>query len=118
MARYQALCDLWLPGCQYAQAGDVLSDIPSAGTIPIPVGWIPSRACEPLDTLAAQAYWNAGPAGMADAQPNLPLFLNGARWTGRPVTPPSCYWVRAGTLNSAGFVLTGIGASLGVHPTI
>jgi hypothetical protein len=121
MARYKCLTDLFLPApdCRYAQAGDILSDSGDAGAIPIPVGWSPpTHAVDPLTSDAISNYWQVGPKGQTDASVWQATFTNSARWSGVPVFPPSVYWVRARTFPEQGFVLTGVGASLGVHPPV
>src|SRR5262245_16315317 len=94
MARYRALTDLFgpAPECRYAQAGDILSDQPAAGEIPIPVGWRPpTHACDPLAE-AVEAYWLEGPR-FSEVEVWRATFTNSARWSDKPVSAPGTYWV-------------------------
>jgi len=114
MAQYRCLADIYLPGDRYAQASDILSDAVGAA-VPIPVGWIPSLAVDPITPDAIQAFWNAGPKGQGDAEPNQWAFPHGwSRWSNVGYAPAAIYWQRV----LGGFQLTGGGASLGVHPPV
>ena len=85
----------------------------------LPVGWSPpTHAVDCLTPDAVQAYWNVGPKGQSDASVWQATFTNSARWSGVPVFAPAVYWVRARTETEKGFVLTGAGAGLGVHPPV
>src|SRR5262245_2738723 len=100
MAKYRCLTDLFLPapGCQYAQAGDILSDVvpTPAGCVPIPTGWVPPLGVEPIDAGAQQAFSDAGPSGMNSADHGVPnTVMNGNRWSDKPVAAPSVYWKQA-----------------------
>jgi hypothetical protein len=69
----------------------------------IPVGWIPTLACDPQDSTAIQNYWNAGP--QSGAEPNRDFYpwvpvKSTTYWT--PVPGTQGYWQ-----------LTGAGTSLG-----
>jgi len=106
MAKYRCLTDLFLPapGCQYAQAGDILSDVvpTPAGFIPIPSNWVPPLSVDPIDSGAIQSFWNAGPR--SSAWSGYTGMMSGNRWSGIAVAPPSVYWVLTGkgwTLNGA-----------------
>lgn len=106
-ASYRLLTDHYLPG-GFVQAGTTVTE----GDGNIPVGWIPSLAVDPLNTLAIQNFWNQGPQGMDDAEITrdfYPLFWQ--RWTNQPVTAPAVYWKQTAR---GVFQLTGAGASLGV----
>jgi hypothetical protein len=71
--------------------------------VQIPVGWIPTLAVDPQDSVAIQNYWNAGPQD--GAEPNRDFYP----WVPLPATT---YWVPvAGTQGY--WQLTGTGASLG-----
>jgi hypothetical protein len=100
-----------MPGSIYASAGDTISDGP--GGI-LPANWSPpTGAVDPITSDAIQAYWNAGPKGQSDAEPNKWNSPWGwSRWQGITYKPPAVYWTRV----PGGFQLTGAGASLGVHP--
>jgi hypothetical protein len=111
-AQYRCLADLYLPGCQYAQAGDIISDQPSAGTIPIPVGFIPPLAVDPLTQDAINSFWLAGPKGLNDGEPNRQTYIV-SRWSGKAYSPPVIYWTR---YDATSFILTGAGKSLGPYP--
>lgn len=92
MAIYRAIVDLYLPGGQYAQAGDTLSDIGLG--VPVPVGWVPPLGVDPIDGDGLQRFWNAGPtAAMGSAEHgSLSIVLAGNRWSGIAVAPPNHYW--------------------------
>lgn len=98
-AQYLLLIDHYL-ATGYTPAGTTVTE-----GIEIPIGWIPTLAVDPLNTLAIQNFWNAGPPQFDSEvyrdqyQPGIPLFR-------RPVV----YWqfVSPGT-----FILTGPGATLG-----
>jgi hypothetical protein len=92
VAIYRAIVDLYLPGGQYAQAGDTLSDVGLG--VPVPVGWVPPLGVDPISTDAVQAFFNAGPtAAMGSAEHGgLSIVLAGNRWSDRPVAPPNHYW--------------------------
>jgi hypothetical protein len=112
MAKYRCLTDIFLPapGCRYAQAGDLLSDvIPTpANCIPIPVGWIPPLGVEPIDAAAQSAFFNAGPSGMNNADHGIPnTMMSGQRWSGIAVAPPNVYWKPTVVNNVHGWTLGG-----------
>jgi hypothetical protein len=90
MAIYRAICDLYLPGGRYAEAGDILSD--TDGTVP--VGWIPPLGVDPVDGDGLQRFWNAGPTrGSGSAEHgSLSVVFSGNRWSGKSVSPPNHYW--------------------------
>jgi hypothetical protein len=95
MARYRALTDIFTPApeCRYAMAGDILSDAPGPGEVPIPVGWrCPTHAVDPLDPAAMEAYRNEGPR-FSEVEIWRAVFTNGARWSDKPVSAPKVYWV-------------------------
>jgi hypothetical protein len=111
-AQYRCLADLYLPGCLYAQAEDIISDQPSPGTIPIPVGFIPPLAVDPLTQDAINSFWLAGPKGLNDGEPNRQTYIV-SRWSGKAYSPPVIYWTR---YDATSFILTGAGKSLGPYP--
>jgi len=99
MAQYRCLVDIFLPapGCHYAQAGDLLSDVvpTPAGCIPIPSNWVPPLGVDPIDAGAQQAFFNAGPTGMKACDHGVPnTVMSGQRWSDVPVAAPSVYWVQ------------------------
>jgi len=120
VASYRALTDIFTPGCGYAQAGQILADDGSPGAIPIPKGWVPpTNAVDPLTPDAVSAYWAAGPGGCMDAEWRRALFTNGSRWSDVAVSKPGTQWVPADPKKPwLGFVLSGAGSNLGVHPAI
>jgi hypothetical protein len=112
LATYKVIADLFvMPGSIYASAGDTISDGP--GGI-LPVGWQPpTGAVDPITSDAIQAYWNVGPRGQTDAEPNKWSSPWGwSRWANTTYSAPAIYWKPA----PGGFILTGAGAVLGVHP--
>jgi hypothetical protein len=101
MASYRCLTDLFLPApeCRYASAGDILSDHPGPGEIPIPVGWSPpTHACDPLDPDALERYWEVGPR-FSDVEIWRATFTNSGRWSNQPVSKPSTWWERVNVKN-------------------
>jgi hypothetical protein len=66
MAAYRLLVDHYV-GTTYCEAGSVVSDS-GPGAI-LPIGWIPTTACDPTDVQGVQNFWNAGPRGQSDADP-------------------------------------------------
>jgi hypothetical protein len=83
----------------YAPAGTVVVE---GGAIP--VGWVPTLACDPQGQTAIQNFWNAGPP--EDAEPNRDLY-----WSAPPIQKAAVFWVQVGP---RAYQLTGAGASLGV----
>jgi hypothetical protein len=102
MPRWRALTDLTLPSGDYVQAGAKYQT--DANYHP------PTHACQPLDSEAMDRYWQEGPR-LSDVEPWRAVFTNGARWTGIPVSPPTTWWIKAGS----GYVLKGSEAR-GVRP--
>jgi len=49
MAKYRALAPLYIDG-RYIEIGELLSDDNTAGYTPIPSTYVPSPACDPLDS--------------------------------------------------------------------
>lgn len=91
MAQYRAICDLYLPGDRYCEAGDIVSD--SGIGVPVPVGWPPPLAVDPIDGDGLQRFFDQGPASMGTAEHGtLSVVFCGNRWTGKPVAPASHYW--------------------------
>jgi hypothetical protein len=104
--QYLALTDLYMPNGSFIQAGTSFTG---------PPGWPPpTNAVTPQDPDAIEAYWLQGPRGCNDAECWRALFTNGNRWVGVPVPGPSVQWVKV----SGGFVLSGGGGNLGVHPVV
>jgi hypothetical protein len=91
MATYRVIADLFLPGCIYASAGEILSDGPGGK---IPVGWVPpTGAVDPIDAAAIAAYQAVGPQGQDDAEPNRWNAPWGwSRWSGVTYAPAVHYW--------------------------
>jgi hypothetical protein len=84
----------------YHNAGDVITE-----GVDVPIGWPPTLASEPLNSEALQQYWNLGPIGMNDAEPQRDFYNVSFK-----LTPPLVKWVRiAPNL----YQLTGAGAILG-----
>src|SRR5262245_56275824 len=95
MARYRALTDIFTPApeCRYAQAGDILSDQPGLGEVPIPVGWRPpTHAVDCLDPGATSIYFEEGPR-FSEVEMWRVTFTNSNRWSNKPVGARSIYWV-------------------------
>jgi hypothetical protein len=104
-ASYRLLSDHWLVDPSGANVYHSAGDIVTEG-ISIPFGWPPTLASEPLNTQAIQQYWNIGPRGMLDAEPQRDFYVKAFN-----LVPPSIKWVRVG--GTTLFQLTGAGASLG-----
>ena len=87
----------------YAPAGTTVTE---GGAIP--PGWRPTPACDPQNTQAIQAYWQAGPPTGADTN-----FL------ACPQPKLAIYWqpIPGGSSSSSAYQLTGAGASLGPKTT-
>jgi hypothetical protein len=101
--RYRALGDILLPGNVYVESGTIFTG---------PSGWIPSISVDPIDDNAIQAYWNAGPAGMGNAD-MVSAYGAWGTWNRRSgvfVQVASIRWVPAG---EDMFILTGDGEALG-----
>jgi len=109
MATYRALTDLYLPSGVYVQAGS---------TFDISTTWVPAtNAVDPVSPDAVERYWQAGPAGCADAEWRRALFTNCARWSDVPVAAPSTQWLPVDpTKPWLGFVLSGGGGNYGPKP--
>jgi hypothetical protein len=105
VAQYRVIADCYVLG-GYAFAGSVLDDSGGVNTIPIPVGWRPSAgAVDPISSDAINAYWNEGPRGMNDAEPNRWNYPWGwFRFTGVAYAPAVHYWRSIG---GGQFVLNG-----------
>src|SRR5437868_3003596 len=56
----------------------------------IPIGWIPTLAVDPLNTVAIQAFWNAGPRALAEAEASREFYPVAGNIFRRPVV----YWIR------------------------
>jgi hypothetical protein len=109
MSTYRFFQDCWI-GTNYYVAGSsaATADVSATATVPntLPVGWVPnSRACEPMDTPALNAFYAA------------PVLVPGlAKQQFSTIFPlaPVTYWQQI--VNPAGgpskYVLTGLGASL------
>jgi len=109
--QFRALTDLYLSDGRYIQAGTIFT--PPSGFIP------PVNAVDPADPDAVSAYWNAGPAGCFDAEWRRALFTNGQRWSDIAVAKAGTQWVPNDVKNPGqGFVLSGSGNNLGVHPIV
>ena len=92
MAQYRAICDLWLPNDQYAEAGDIVSDV-GVG-VSVPVGWKPPLGVDPIDADGMKAFFDLGPGqapGSAE-HGTLSVVFCANRWTGKVVAPASHYW--------------------------
>jgi hypothetical protein len=106
-AQYRLLCPHYLNGVMM-----VADDIVTEG-VNVPNGWVPTLACDPLNSAAVSAYYAAGPRSTAyEANPTF----GGAIWGtwkngGFPPAPPATSWVRAGTNL---WKLNGLGANLPV----
>jgi hypothetical protein len=98
--QYRLLVPHYLALIGYAEAGLIVTE-----GIEIPVGWIPTLACEPLTTGAIQSYWDAGPRYAAGAEYSEDFYPF------VPIQRPAVYWQPLGPLGY--FQLTGAGASLG-----
>jgi len=103
--KYRALSDITLPGEIYVESGTRFRG---------PPGWIPSISVEPLDDSAIQAYWEAGPAGMSNADSvwGLGTWASWNKRSGVFVGVPEVRWVPVQGQEDV-FILTGNGASLG-----
>ena len=104
-ASYRLLSDHWVVDMSGANVYHNAGDIVMEGR-DIPFGWPPTLASEPLNTQAIQQYWNIGPRGMLDAEPQRDFYVKPFN-----LVPPSIKWVRVG--GTTLFQLTGAGASLG-----
>jgi hypothetical protein len=98
MAQYRFLVDHYID-TTYIQAGTTASTVDVGGGLPI--NFRPSGAVDPLDTLAVNAFWAAGP----QATPLVRM-----QWSTQFVAPPVTYWrqIPYGRL----WQLTGLGAAL------
>lgn len=101
-AQYRLLIDHYLPGDVLTPAGTTVTE-----GVQIPVGWVPTPSSEPLNASAIQAFWNAGPQGLKDAEPGRDRFWTGLAYR---LAPPLVYWASIG---NGLWQLTGAGASLG-----
>ncbi len=109
--QFYALTDLYLADGRYISAGETF-DVPSDFKPP-------TNAVSPISPDAIEALWLEGPRGCSDAEPNRAVFTNSARWSDKPVKPPSVRWVPANPQKpSDGFVLQGGGENYGVHPQV
>jgi hypothetical protein len=91
MAVYKLLADHVLGG----------SVVPAGTTITMPDDWQPSGAVEPIDSVAIQKFWDAGP---------VPCPLVRAQWSTQVVAAPKIFWKR---YDANSWVLTGAGEALG-----
>jgi len=105
---YRLLSDHWLadPTGQnvYHTAGDIINE-----GIDVPFGWPPTLASEPLNDQAIRSYWNIGPRGMFDAEPQRDFYVQPFN-----LVPPVVKWARTAP-GSPLYVLTGAGAYLGAR---
>jgi hypothetical protein len=98
MASYRFLADAYIGDCLYL-GGTTVSTADVGGTLPI--GWVPGPYAEPLDTSAAVAFYNAGPA-------LCPLVIQ--RRSDILITQyPATYW-KAGP-GPGEYSLTGLGSA-------
>src|SRR5262249_31424374 len=105
--KFRALTDLYLGDGRYIQAGDTF-DVPSSFRPP-------THACDPLDPDAMFAYWSEGPR-FSEVEIWRATFTNGNRWSDKPVSPPTTWWVPVNVKNKEeGYVLNG-GSNLGPQP--
>jgi hypothetical protein len=74
----------------------------------IPFGWPPSRAVDPQNAQAIQAFWNAGPSRGAPIYSSTPNL-----YRAMAIRVPSVYWT-AVPGDPGAFILTGAGAALGI----
>src|ERR1700738_3151967 len=90
MAQYRLTADHYI-GNQYLEAGSIVSDGPQGV---LPSTWVPTLACEPIDSDGLQKFFNAGPTqAMGSAEHgSLSVVFCGNRWSGIPVAPSSRYW--------------------------
>jgi len=96
LASYRVIANLFvMPGSIYAQAGDTISDGPSWI---LPTNWLPpTGSVDPITSDAIAAYWNVGPIGQSDAEPNQWSFPFGwSRWSNVAYAPANHYWYAAG----------------------
>jgi hypothetical protein len=89
-------------GGNYYPAGTTASTSDVGGTLP--VGFVPTPACDPLDASALAAFYAVGPQLLLTFQFGTLSFQ---------VRPPATYW-KATPIGSgaASYQLTGLGASL------
>jgi len=99
-AQYRLLVDHYLV-TGYTGAGTIVTE-----GVQIPFGWIPTVAVDPLNSVAIQKYWNAGPTQLVEGERSRD-FYPFATWF-----KPSVYWSQVPGTNNT-FILTGAGASLG-----
>jgi hypothetical protein len=111
MATYRLTQDHFLPGSVYAPAGSIVSDSGLAGSLPIPIGWPPNLACDPLDGPAQAAMFAAGCSSMGLADRTAMPSPNN-KWVGQPVAPSVLYWTP--TIGKPGWFSLG---TLGSKPT-
>jgi hypothetical protein len=111
MSSYRLLADHYVSN-QLLQAGSIVSD--SGPGAVLPPGYIPTLACDPVDTGGLQAFFNAGPTpAMASAEHGaLSTVFNGNRWSGIAVSAPVHYWKRAVVSGHNAWIVVG-GESLG-----
>ena len=83
----------------YAEAGTVVTEGQN-----IPLGWIPTAACDPQGSAAIQAFWNVGPRPISGGEYSRDFY---------PWVPlkPVVYWQFYD--DEGGYILTGAGAALG-----
>lgn len=107
---YRLLVKHYLYGYYY-EAGTIITE-----GVEVPIGWVPTPACEPLNTLAIQAFWNAGPRlGVERSQDFYPFvgqYVSVFRPQTGPRPIPAIYWAQVPGTNNT-YILTGDGASLG-----
>ena len=105
MSLYRFLADHSV-GPFYFQAGTTASTADDGGLLP--VGWVPTGGCEPLDASAVAAFFAAGP------QFGWPIRQ---QWSGIGVPRPVTYWVPRPDAAAGNpyreYVLVGLGAGLG-----
>jgi hypothetical protein len=98
MATYRLLEDHSIGG-GYLEAGTVVSTADVGGILP--VNWVPTGNCDPLDASAVTAFWNVGPQLCRLAR---------QQWSTQVIDPPLVYWKSVG---QGAYALTSAGASLG-----
>lgn len=98
MARYRALAPLYVPRGGYVEIGQIIAD-DGTGDIPIPPGFTPTPACDPLDAsaIAALTAYCAGPAHPTPTQPTpdlgvLQLWGIRQQFSNTNLPAPSAAW--------------------------
>jgi hypothetical protein len=104
-ASYRLLCPHYINGIML-----VADDIVTEG-VDVPNGWVPTLACDPLNSDAVNAYYAAGPRSLAyEANPTFGGAIWGTWRNGAiPPAPATTHWVPFG--GNLLWKLTGLGAN-------